>query len=258
MPDPRPKLPSINAIGRNGEFTCKIEVIVVEQAHQRIFIDPTTGVTIATIAASQSAPPPAPHSPRIEIERVLEFDIRRFGIKHSDVDLRAFRALVELLGEDRPEGLRIVDLNGGSGEVALALCRQDSYDTVTTLVSELFTGELLELIYDNLGELAGSRIQVSSDDACELADIVQDEFDIVVVDSASEPERLQVLLEKWVPLLAPGGVIAGTFQTNERLNVVKVFFKDINIQAFGASAWMVTKEDIDNRTVPAEEARTYE
>ena len=104
MPDPRPTLPPMDEIGSNGEFTCKIELIVVEQAHQRIFVDPATGATIATIAARPSVSAPAQHSIRIEIERVLEFDIRRFGIKHSDEDLRAFRSLVEWRGRRHPEG----------------------------------------------------------------------------------------------------------------------------------------------------------
>lgn len=261
MPDPRPTLPPMDEIGSNGEFTCKIELIVVEQAHQRIFVDPATGATIATIAARPSVSAPATHSPRIEIERVLEFDIRRFGIKHSDVDLQAFRSLVELLGEGRTEGLRIVDLNGGSGEVALALCRKDSYDTVT--IASHFTSDILLLLDDNLGDLLESRIQLSHADQLDLAAELQDEFDIVVVDSAADCDRLAALINCWIPLLAPGGVIAGTFQSNERFDVIKDIFDGINIQAFGASAWMVTKEDLDSAealdgVTPGKAVESYE
>ena len=261
MPE-TPVLPPMDRIGTNGEFTSKIELIVVEQAHQRLFVDPSTGETIAKFTPQA----PAPQQPAILTENVCGFSVQRVGIKHSERDLSALRGVVEHMASYLQRGLQIVDLYGWSGEIALAMCRAGSQDTVTIVEDFIGTDRnlapvagLWDILSNNVGVLMGSRINLVDSDPSDLCGELrpaEEEFDIIFVDSAATPDRLRDMLASWVPFLSPTGLICGISTTEEQDKVIHEFFGD-GVEMVTQDLWCMTytayelnvKESVEQETV---------
>lgn len=206
-------------IGQDGYFIRTEELIWIEDENRRRILTKDGAILYDSLTPTMNLVEPATRPP-MKTGRVLEFDIQRFGHLHSDGELLAIRDIVRESGESLGRPLRIIDTFGWSGEIALAMCRIESSDTVT-IVDDLSGAnrgvvawenyyDHCAAIQENLGPLLESRIQHSRYDAVDLPEELADEFDIVFIDTSAIYQRVLDLIDAWTPRLGDDGVFVGS------------------------------------------------
>lgn len=212
-------------IGKEGQFLQVVELIWIEDEDRRRILTKDGRLLFDSNSVTTKAQP-AIQRPAMSVGRVCEFDIQRFGFKHSAEELTGIRESVIVLAESLQRPLRMIDTFGWSGEVALAMFRPAG-DTITIVddLSGIDRGldawededEHRDVLFSNLGPLLESRIQYSPHDAAELPLGITNEFDLVFIDTVSSQNRVMDLIDAWAPRLGEGGILIG----------VSPFFKSV-------------------------------
>lgn len=212
-------------IGQEGQFLQVVELIWIEDEDRRRILTKDGRLLFDSNSVTTKSQPVI-QRPAMSVGRVCEFDIQRFGFRHSDEELKGVRDTVNSLAESLNRPLRMIDTYGWSGEIALAMFRPAS-DTVT-IVDDLSgvdrgldawvdADEHRDVLFSNLGPLLETWIQYSPHDAAELPLGITNEFDLVFIDTVSSQERVMNLIDAWAPRLSEEGVLIG----------VSPFFKSI-------------------------------
>lgn len=212
-------------IGKEGQFLQVVELIWIEDEDRRRILTKDGRLLFDSNSVTTKSQPPI-QRPAMSVGRVCEFDIQRFGFRHSVEELKIIRESVNSLAGSLNRPLRMIDTYGWSGEIALAMFRPES--DIITIVDDLSgidrgldpwadADEHRDVLFSNLGPLVESWIQYSPHDAVELPLSITNEFDLVFIDTVSSQERVLNLIDAWAPRLSEDGVLIG----------VSPFFKSI-------------------------------